>query len=164
MKKNLMLTESQKGKVAEALLAQTVILGSQGQVNVALPSVDDEAIDILFYLKGGSRKVMFAQVKSRWLSSVGINKGVFRTQVRRATFSPRDNYFLIFMVCDQDNYRLGETLWIVPSKDFLKLTSGQGNHLRIVFQSRFNSNDMWQKYRLTLKDLPRNIMELLRAK
>ena len=163
MKKKPTLTESQKGKVAQDLLAQTLILGSQGQINVALPSVDDEAIDIIFYTRGGSQKVIFAQVKSRWLSSVGINKGVFRTQVRRATYSPRDNYFLIFMVCNQDKFQLGETLWIVPSQDFSKLTRGQGNPSRIVFQSRFNSHDMWQKYRLTLQDLPSRIIDLLRV-
>lgn len=155
------LTESQKGKIAQDLLAIATVLGSRGKVNVALPSVDDEAVDIIFYLRGGSRKTLFAQVKSRWLSSKGVQKGVFRTQVRRATFSSRENYCLIFAVCDQEQLQLGQTLWIVPSDDFTKLTSGQSNPKRIVFQSNFDSNDMWQKYRLKLQQLPDRIIELL---
>jgi hypothetical protein len=157
------LTESQKGKVAQDLLAIAIVLVSQGQVNVAFPSVDDEAVDMISYLRGRSKKTLFAQIKSRWLSSQGVKRGIFRTQIRRATFSPRENYCLIFAVCAQELLQLGQTLWIVPSDDFIDLTRGQRNPTRIVFQSSFNSNDMWQKYRLKLQELPNRIIELLEA-
>lgn len=156
-----MLTESQKGKAAQDLLAQACVIGSQGRINVAFPQVDDEAVDIIFYLRGGSRRVLFAQVKSRWISSQGIRKGIFRSQIRKASFIPRENFLLIFLVCDQDRIHLGENLWLVPSIEFVELIKNQANPLRLVFQSRFTSNDMWTKYRMLLKDLPSRLTELL---
>jgi hypothetical protein len=159
-----MLTESQKGKVGQDLLDQTSVIGSQRRINVALSSVDNEAVYIIFYLRGGSQGVMFAQIKSTWLSSQGAKRGVFRTQVRRAILHPRENYFFIFAVCHQEWLQLGETLWIVPSQDFSKLTCGQDNPERILLHSRFNSNDMWQKYELSLRELPSRIVGLLGTK
>ena len=55
MEEEFMLTESQKGKVAQDLLAQACVIGSQGRINVAFPLVDDEAVDMIFYLRGGSQ-------------------------------------------------------------------------------------------------------------
>ena len=156
-----MLTESQKGRIAQDLLGLTCVIGSLGKINVALPNVDDEAVDVVFYLRAASGKALFAQVKSRWISSVGIRKGVFRTQIRRATFKPRDNYAVIMVTCDQDKLGLGEILWVIPSLDFANLTLNQHSATRLVFQSRFGSSDMWEKYRLRLKDLPDRIVELL---
>jgi hypothetical protein len=164
LKKAPALTESQKGKVAQDLLALALVIGSHGQINVALPTVDDEAVDIIFYLRGESQKALFTQVKSRWLSSQGIQRGTFRTQVRKASFHPRDNYCFLFAVCDEGKRQLGETLWVVPSTDFSSLTRGQSNPTRIVFQSNFDSNDMWSRYRLTLRELPSRILELLTVK
>ena len=53
MKEEPKLTESQKGKVAQDLVAQACVIGSQGRINVAFPPVDDEAVDMIFYLRGG---------------------------------------------------------------------------------------------------------------
>ena len=155
------LTETQKGKLAQDLLAQVCLIGSNGKISVALPMVDDEAIDLIFYLRGLSEKTLFAQVKSRWTSSEGVKGGKFRTQVRKASFHARDNYYLIFVAYDEDKLQLVQPLWFVPSTEFVRLTKGQKQAKRIVFESRFDSNDMWKPYRLNLRELASSIIEYL---
>lgn len=152
------LTSTQKGKVVESLIAATCILESDGRLSVSIPFVDDEGIDIVITLKGGGRTI-FIQVKSRFTL---IRGRYYRSQVRKKNFVPRKDLFIIFAYYDKTKALLGDTLWLIPSTDFVKSLKGQTNKRVYVFQSRFNSQkDMWKSYKMTLKDFPSKMLEML---
>ncbi len=152
------LTDSQKGKVVETLIAAHLILGSEGDLNVSVPLVDDDGVDLVLNLKG-KPKHMLLQVKSRFTLS---KKSAYRSHVRRASFNPRDDLYLLFAFFDTDKSELGEHLWLIPSLTFEKLTGSQSKTRKfVVFSSTFKSKDMWAPYRMSKADLPENIIDVL---
>jgi hypothetical protein len=123
--------------------------------------VDDEGVDLIFFKRGGGGKVILAQVKSRTIQSKLLSKGIFRVQVRRASFKPREGYYFIFVALDESGKGLVDTLWFIPSVDFKRKLAGQTSESVLVFQSRFDSRDMWEEYRITLEELPQRITRIL---
>src|SRR3954447_17781303 len=89
------------GKAVEHLVAATCILTSGMELNVSTSFVDDEGVDLVF-ARRGQPKTLAVQVKSRRLTGTSMSRGMFRTQVRDATFSARDDLFLLFVVNDAD--------------------------------------------------------------
>lgn len=150
-----------KGQIAATLIGIACAQYSHGELNFATPFVDDQGVDLIFFKRGSSGKVILAQVKSRTTESQLLQKGIYRAQVRKANFVARDGYFFIFTTLDKGGMTLKETLWLVPSKEFQEKLKGQKSRERFVFQSGFNSNDMWVEYRLSLKDLPNRIIACL---
>jgi hypothetical protein len=155
------LSSSLIGKIAVTLIGIACAQQSNGQINFASPFVDDEGVDLIFFRKGGSGKAILAQVKSRTVQSKLLSHGTFRVQVRRASFKPRKGYYFIFVALDESGKGLLDTLWFIPSLDFERKLAGQTNKTVLVFQSRFNSNDMWAQYRTNLEQLPQRIAQIL---
>lgn len=155
------LGSSLKGKIAATLIGMACAQGSSGEINFASPFVDDEGVDLIFFRRGGSGKAILAQVKSRTMQSKLLSRGTFRAQVRRASFKPREGYYFIFTAFDESGKKLFDTLWFIPSVDFEKKLAGQTNKEVLVFQSRFNSRDMWEEYRMSLQELPKRIAHIL---
>lgn len=155
------LGSSLKGKIAATLIGMACAQGSSGQINFASPFVDDEGVDLIFFRRGGSGKAILVQVKSRTMQSKLLSRGTYRTHVRRASFKPREGYYFIFVAFDQSRKSLFDTLWFVPSVDFEKKLAGQKGEKVLVFQSRFDSKDMWEEYRISLEELPQRIAQIL---
>jgi hypothetical protein len=157
------LGSSLKGKVAATLLGLSCVQWSAGEVNFAAPFVDDEGVDLIFFKRGGGEAIL-AQVKSRTVQSKQLAKGKFITQVRRASFKPRTGYYFIFVAFDLSAGKLLDTLWFIPSVSFESELGGQTGKRVLVFQSGFNSKDMWEDYRTSLKELPRQMLRLLQMR
>jgi len=155
------LSSSLKGKIAATLVGMACAQGSNGQINFASPFVDDEGVDLIFFKRGASGKAILAQVKSRAIQSKLLSRGTYRTHVRTASFKPREGYYFIFVAFDQSGKSLADTLWFIPSVDFAKKLAGQKGGKVLVFQSRFNSKDMWEGYRVSLGELPQRIAQIL---
>ncbi|MFC1940472.1 hypothetical protein ACFLXO_07315 [Chloroflexota bacterium] len=155
------LGSSLKGKIAATLIGMGCAQGSNGGINFASPFVDDDGVDLIFFRKGGSGKAILAQVKSRTMKSKLLSQGTFRVQVRRANFKPGEGYYFIFVALDESGKGLHDALWFIPSVDFERKLAGQTNEKVLVFQSMFNSRDMWKQYRMSLDELPRRIAQIL---
>ena len=150
-----------KGKLAAMLVGVACAQGSGGEINFASPFLEDEGVDLIFFRKGGYGKAILAQVKSRILQSKLLKDGTFRFQVKRASVKPREGYYFIFITFDESRKGLFNTLWFIPSLDFERKLAGQGKETVLVFQSRFNSKDMWEEYRMGLDELPKRIAQIL---
>lgn len=155
------LGSSLKGKIAATLVGIACAQGSNGEINFASPFVDDEGVDLIFFRRGSSGEAILAQIKSRTAQSKLLSHGTYRVQVRRAGFKPRKGYYFIFVAFDQSGKSLFDTLWFIPSLDFEKKLVGQTNEAVLVFQSRFDSKDMWEEYRISLSELPKRIAKIL---
>jgi len=155
------LSSSLKGEIAATLIGMSCAQRSNGEINFASPFVDDEGVDLIFFKRGGGGNAILAQVKSRTQKTKLLSKGTFRVHVRRASFKPREGYYFIFAAFDESENGLFDTIWFIPSFDFAKNLSRQNNKNVLVFQSRFNSKDMWEKYRINLDELPQKIAQIL---
>ena len=155
------LTPSQKGRLAETLVGAYCVLGSNGVLNVSTPFVDDEGIDLIFNLKGGSRNLAL-QVKSRF--TLTPSRGQFRTQVGKKTLVPRDELYLLFVSIDEKNCAIGDNLWFVLSTSFVcEVRRQRKTRPDYVFDSNFGAeNDMWRKYRISKAELPQAIISAIR--
>ncbi|SRR6266542_3107940 len=83
------LGSSWKGRAIEQLIAAKCILGSNGRLNVSTPFADDAGVELVFHLRDRPA-TLAVQVKSRFRSA-HFPKNTYRTQVRLATFAPRDD-------------------------------------------------------------------------
>lgn len=152
------LSASQKGRVVEQLVAAACLLQSDGKLRVSIPIVDDEGVDLIVS-HGETSHTLLLQVKSRF----SLNRGNYRTQVRRVALHPSPNRLLLFVYYDTVRAALGDTMWLIPSLDFAKLLVGQKQGRdTYIFQSRFTSaGDMWKPYRIPVQELASRLIRRL---
>lgn len=148
------LSDKQKGRIIEQLVAATLMLQSDGNLRVSVPIVDDEGVDLVV----GNRlndKTLILQIKSRF----NLNKGRFHSHVRRNVCKPDPNRFFLFVFFEKELAILGETCWVVRADTFCQLLKKQKRKDNTyVFISSFTSpRDMWKQHRLLLKDLAKAI-------
>lgn len=107
------------GKAAEYLLAAVCILATPGLLNVSTSIVDDDGVDLGFHLRD-STATLAVQVKARMSDGGVATTGRFQAQVRSATFRPRDDLDLLFVLIDIERGAI-DTAWLVPSAEFDEL-------------------------------------------
>ena len=108
---------SRMGKAVEHLVAAACILSTRGNLNVSTSLVDDEGVDLVFHARDSVR-TLAVQVKARMSDSKTVRtKQRFIAMVREATFTPRDDLAMLFVLADVVEGRY-TTAWLVPSKEF----------------------------------------------
>lgn len=156
-------SSSKKGKVAEYLISALCLNGGGGRLNVAVPIVDDEGVDMVVFRREVGEMGLFLQVKARGSLSESVQSGGFLIDVRAKTFSPSPNYYVLGVTIDEVETALGKTAWLVPSAAFEKRaarTKG-GDILRMNTSAK--ANDKWAEFRIFTQDLPGKLLELLGA-
>lgn len=150
------------GKAVEHLVAASCILASDAELNVSTSLVDDEGVDLVFHRRGGSA-TLAVQVKSRGSDTSEVLKGRFSANVRAATFEPRADLYMLFVVVDRPTAQLGP-VWFIPSIDFDEHASTTGRGMRrISANTGPAAQDRWLPYRMGFEDLPRVIQNALAA-
>jgi hypothetical protein len=87
--------------------------------------VDDEGVDLVFNVKG-TPKTLAVQVKSRFASSTLFQtKRIYRAQVRRKVFRPREDLYLLFVLFDDVDAFNIDRAWLIPSLRFQEMTANQ---------------------------------------
>ncbi len=152
-----------KGKIAANLLGMACAQKSAADINFATPFADDEGIDLIFFRRGSTGEVLLVQVKSSSTDAKSLQKGVFRASVWRQSFRARRGYYLIFVAVDHGELRIQPTLWLIPSEEFEANTRNQKSPKYLFFQSTFESNDVWKRYRTDISDLPNKIRRALKS-
>jgi len=150
------------GKAVEHLVAAACILSTRGALNVSTSLVDDEGVDLVFHARGSTR-TLAVQVKARMSDSKTVRtKGRFVALVREATFAPREDLAMLFVLADVTEGRY-TTAWLVPSIDFAAKTSGSLNKERRRFSGSVKpgTRDRWVGYRHTPATLPAEILRTL---
>ena len=151
------------GKAVEYLVAASCILTTRGELNVSTSMVDDEGVDLVFFARG-STATLAVQVKSRTTDSKQLrDKARFGAVVREATFAPRDDLDMLFVVADAVEGRY-KTAWLVPSPVFAEKAHLRANGTRrFVASVKPDSNDKWRPYRLEREELPGALLSRLRT-
>jgi hypothetical protein len=153
------LSDSEKGKMAEMLVAVAAVVQSDGLLRISLPLVDDDGVDLHATHKI-TRKTLLLQIKSAFTLN---GRGEFRADVRKETLGFDQNKLLVFVFFDTSNARLSNTLWVVPVPDFRqKLRRQKESRTKFCFASKFTApRDMWKPYRIPLNNLGSKLVSYL---
>jgi hypothetical protein len=150
---------ARKGRAIESLVAASCILATGGELNALTALVDDEGVDITFKRRDGDR-TLDVQVKSRFYdgSKVLRKKGRFIADIRKATFRPRKDFFILYVAVDATEVDMGP-VWLVPSmvlaKKGLKINPKKtGKQLRFDASVKATSKDRWTPYRMNKAQFP----------
>ena len=152
--------QSLEGQARRAVIAAYCMLASRNRLNVATSYIDDEGVD-LFVNRWRGRSTLALQVKSKYSDSVEIGRDEFIVNVSRRTFEPRPNYYVVFVLVDEELVRLNP-MWLVPSQVLGEKSPGSKD-------IRFAANlatvgkglGQWEEYVVTLEGLPGKILGIL---
>ncbi|MGG1520212.1 hypothetical protein ABE504_32880 [Paenibacillus oryzisoli] len=142
----MLLSSVQKGKLIESQIANMLTLVSDGQINVSIPIVDDDGIDLLVNRKG-CFNVVFLQVKSRFVTTSGF-KNRLDFQVQKSSFKVSDNFYILCVYFDQAKNEI-DTMWLIPSIEVKNQSVSLELHFRIVANRNEVSNDKWSGFKVT---------------
>ena len=138
---------SRIGKAVEHLVAATCILQSGTKLNASTSLVDDEGVDVVFHRRGGTA-TLGVQVKARTTDTANVRKDVGLWNVRAATFRPRPDLYMLFVIVDQAQATI-EHVYLVPSAEFDRLANATGKGMRRITASlKPMANDKWRSFRL----------------
>jgi len=148
------------GKAVEHLVAASCILTTEARLNVSTAFVDDEGLDLVFHLRGGSA-TLAVQVKHNSSTSQKTKRGQLICEARAQTFRPRPDLWMLFVVVDFANATL-QDVFFVPSGKFDQLanTTGKGKR-RITASLKEGSKDQRQEFRMPFPELPHRLEALL---
>lgn len=148
------------GKALEHLVAASCVLMSGGRLNVSMPLVDDEGVDLVFN-RSDRPATLALQIKGRSRSAEVVKGGRFLADVSRKTFAPRDDLYILYVVYDERTADYGPA-WLVPSGELAKRggRSRRGDALRFQPSIRGDFNQ-WREFRCEKQELPTKILDVL---
>ena len=153
------ISSQQKGSIAEARIAELIILYGKTSLSCYRPISDDEGIDLIVKEKG-SFKTMYIQIKSRF--GVGEPKN-YKTTVKEKSLI--DNYSMAMAFCYFDNEEgdIWKYIWFVPAPAFIKNASKlKGGRFGFVAGSQKKESNKWDDYLIDKRDLTNKIVEQMR--
>jgi hypothetical protein len=158
---------ARKGKAVEQLIGATCVLATGGELNALSALVDDEGVDLGFKRRNGTR-VLDVQVKARFSDAEGSKslreKNTFVADVRRETFRPREDLYMLYLAVDGPRAEIWAT-WLVPSltlDDEGFLVKPRGKELvRFQASAAPDTDDKWRAFRYSREELPHKVMEVL---
>jgi hypothetical protein len=152
-----------KGRAIEQLVGAYCVLASGGRLNVSTPLYDDEGVDLVFSLRGQAA-TLAVQVKSRFSHSRRVRTGSFRMDLKKSTFAARGDLAIIGVLFDEDRNEVTDC-WVIPSRQFRRLVSGQakgrGSAWVMRTSLRDSKADRWQRFREDWGNLSARIIDLL---
>ncbi len=146
------LTPHQKGDIIEHLIADLIVLGSNGALTTYVPISDLEGIDIIVNQRGGYNS-LYIQVKGRFILKDGHR---FIANIRKATFGTNQRMYFIFAYFDSKTQGIHDTLWLVPSEEIEKLptrNSKQGPRFRFTASIANDSEDKMSRFKVSREEL-----------
>jgi hypothetical protein len=128
------------------------VLASGGELNSLTALIDDEGVDLGLKRRNGTR-MLDLQVKSAFVDERKNlrDQGTFIADVRRKTFRPRDDLWMLYVVVNGSRAEVLRA-WLVPSaaldaRGFEVSTKGQ-RMLRFQASAKPGAKDKWRSYRL----------------
>lgn len=154
------LSTKQKGDIAEARVAELIIIYGKEGLSCYKPISDDEGVDIIVKRKG-KFEIVYIQVKSTY--GYDRNRG-FVSTVKEKTLANKERYLLVFVFFDLTQGDLFDQVFCIPAPDFLKLTQNDqkktGNR---VFTVGLNHPDRskYAEFMIEKRELANRILEIM---
>ena len=150
------ISTKQKGDIAEARIAELIVLYGDTTLSCYKPISDDDGIDLIVKEKG-SIKTMYLQVKSRF----GDNPdAIFTATTKSASIADNYSVALIFCFFDTGEGDLWDYLWFIPAPDFIKMANKlqKGEMLGFVAGRQKKETNKWDQYLIDKRELANAII------
>ena len=155
------ISSQQKGSIAEARIAELIILYGKTLLSGYKPISDDEGIDLIVKEKGKRNfKTIYIQVKSRFGDG---DPGTYTATVKEKTLI--DNYSMTIVFCyfDSEKGDIGQHLWFVPAPDFIKIANKlKDGRFGFVAGFKKKESNKWDDYLIDKQALANKIVEQMR--
>ena len=138
------LTATQKGAVAENIVASRIISASSGRLCPFLPVADDGGVDLLVFDKM-TRNAVPVQVKSRTVT-LKRNPNCVHFQIRKKTFSETPGTAVIGMLFDWERQD-PRFMWVLPADVVAANARSSGPNYVLRPSIARNSRDRWRAHR-----------------
>ena len=141
-------SSTQIGAVAENIVANALIVESQGRLSPFAPIADDYGIDMLIYDKR-TGKAMPVQVKSRTVSlkkpGSGERGNVVHFEIRRSTFQA-EKYGCVIFVLLSANSREIDRAWVIPMKQLVDCAATRPSKYVVRANKIVGCSDRFSQY------------------
>ncbi|MDA1372371.1 MAG: hypothetical protein O2971_16615 [Proteobacteria bacterium] len=142
------LSSTQIGALAENLVANELMIGSEGRLSAFQPIADDDGIDVLIYDKitGNACPIQIKARTNTLKKRASQERGnVVHFEVRKATFIEDRNTVLLCALLSPD-LRHTERVWLIPYSAMVDLTMDTGSKYIIRANKLLNTSDKYKPY------------------
>lgn len=155
---NEKLSSTQKGKLAENIIANALMIESEGRLSPFQPVADDDGIDVLIYDKKSFNTIPL-QIKSR-TSTIKLKSNV-RFEVREKVVNTKSNTYYLFVLL-KSNMRDVEMAWFFSTIQFCKNARKTKTKFTIAPNRSSNAKDRFSKYQcVNFKEVISQIIDIL---
>jgi hypothetical protein len=115
------ITSTQKGVIAEHIVANELMIETDGRFSPFSPLADDEGIDLLIYDKK-TGKALPIQIKSRTggIIKKGKESNTIHFEIRTVSLKNKKYAYFLAVLLTKD-IRSVERAWLIPMKDISRL-------------------------------------------
>ncbi|HEX6509007.1 MAG TPA: hypothetical protein VF221_15370 [Chloroflexota bacterium] len=139
-----------QGGLYEFAVITELLRANHKDLLVFRPAMDIDGRDLLLHLVG-SPLALYLQVKGTAASYFG---GTIEFHVRRSTFAPADDFWLVLVFWDQRINNFFPDCWLMSSRELVNRTAYQQNSVRISVDAHLDrSKDRWADRRYPVNDL-----------
>ena len=157
-----MLTSTQIGALAENLVANELMVESEGRLSPFQPIADDDGIDVLIYDKITGKAVP-VQIKARTNT---INKpgkqersNTVHFEVRKSTLNAERKAMLLCILLDE-HLRKTERAWLLPIAMLPTIASDRSTKFVIRANKLLSTKDKYKPFQCkTIKDVAQKLIE-----
>jgi hypothetical protein len=159
------LSSTQIGSIAENLVANELMIESNGRLSSFQPVADDDGIDVLFYDKI-TGKALPVQIKARTNT---INKrgkqergNTVHFEVRKASIKEERKVMLLCVLLNI-NLLSTERAWLIPFSKIHEVASEKSTKYVIRANKQLNTNDKYKQFQCeNVEEVATRLMKLLR--
>jgi hypothetical protein len=137
-------TSTQKGAIAELIVAAGILEASNGRLSPFKPIADDDGLDLLI-LNKATRRILPLQIKCR-RSFDNPSAQTVEFDIRLQTFvAEADGLVLCVRLEGLD----AKTFWLIPSSQLTAVARERNGKLIVVASAKDTSADRFSAYRVT---------------
>lgn len=153
------IRSGQKGQIAEARIAELIMLYGGEHLSCYKPISDDEGIDLIVKERN-SFKSIYLQIKSNFGSKY---KTPFVTNMKVSNVKEHYASFMVFCFFDEDEGDLWNFLWFIPTPEFVRQagivkTKKRGDLYNFVAGRSRKESNKWENYLIDKRDLANQII------
>ena len=158
------ITSTQKGVIAEHIVANELMIETDGRFSPFSPLADDEGIDLLIYDKK-TGKALPIQIKSRTggIIKKGKESNTIHFEIRTVSLKNKNYAYFLAVLLTKD-IRSVERAWLIPMKDISSLLNIRKKQKKYIMRANKSSTtkDKFRKYQFeNINEVTKRIKKIL---
>jgi len=158
------ITSTQKGVIAEHIVANELMIETDGRFSPFSPLADDEGIDLLIYDKK-TGKALPIQIKSRTggIIKKGKESNTIHFEIRTVSLKNKKYAYFLAVLLTKD-IRSVERAWFIPMKDISSLLNIRKKQKKYIMRANKSSTtkDKFKEYQFeNINEVTKRIKKIL---